>query len=215
MEATCYQASNLGIVKVAGMTCTASAENAGFIDTQKFVQKLIDKGHESVLEHIVYTFRVRGVTRALLQELARHRHISLSVESTRWALKKSWRRGQLRATLSDLCEQRLPFNKRNKAIGEKLSHALKVAEDLDITLHDLAKLDIPNDLLKYFVVEARMTDLFMTVNARELRHIFRLRSAPNALKEFNELVHLLFQCVPEDHKFMYIDVLSHIESEEE
>lgn len=44
--------------------------------------------HESVLEHIVFNFYITGISRACLQELARHRMASLSVESTRYTLKK-------------------------------------------------------------------------------------------------------------------------------
>ena len=40
-------------------------------------------GHMSVLEHINFTFHITGVSRALLAQLSRHRHISLSVRSQR------------------------------------------------------------------------------------------------------------------------------------
>lgn len=44
--------------------------------------------HASTLEHLVYNFYIEGVSRALLQELARHRMASLSVKSTRYTLKE-------------------------------------------------------------------------------------------------------------------------------
>ncbi|MDD2399945.1 MAG: FAD-dependent thymidylate synthase, partial [Sulfurovum sp.] len=44
--------------------------------------------HASTLEHLVYTFYIEGISRALLQELARHRMASLSVKSTRYTLKE-------------------------------------------------------------------------------------------------------------------------------
>jgi thymidylate synthase (FAD) len=44
--------------------------------------------HASTLEHLFYTFYVQGISRALLQELARHRIASLSVKSTRYTLKE-------------------------------------------------------------------------------------------------------------------------------
>ena len=44
--------------------------------------------HKSVLEQLVYTFDISGVSRALLQELARHRMQSLTVKSTRYTLKE-------------------------------------------------------------------------------------------------------------------------------
>lgn len=45
--------------------------------------------HASTLEHLSYNFYIEGVSRALLQELARHRHQNLSVESTRYTMSKS------------------------------------------------------------------------------------------------------------------------------
>lgn len=44
--------------------------------------------HASILEQLVYTFDIDGVSRALLQELARHRHQSLTVKSSRYTLAK-------------------------------------------------------------------------------------------------------------------------------
>ena len=46
----------------------------------------IKNKHSSTLEHISYTFDIDGISRACLQELARHRHASLSVKSTRYTL---------------------------------------------------------------------------------------------------------------------------------
>ena len=44
--------------------------------------------HASVLEHLSYTFDISDVSRALLQELARHRMASLTVKSTRYTLNE-------------------------------------------------------------------------------------------------------------------------------
>ena len=44
--------------------------------------------HKSVLEHLFYSFDIKGISRACLQELARHRMASLSVKSTRYTLKE-------------------------------------------------------------------------------------------------------------------------------
>ena len=44
--------------------------------------------HASTLEHINYSFDIDGISRACLQELARHRHASMSVKSTRYTLKE-------------------------------------------------------------------------------------------------------------------------------
>jgi len=45
--------------------------------------------HSSTLEHIVVTVYIKGISRAVLQELARHRMSSPSVKSSRYVLAKS------------------------------------------------------------------------------------------------------------------------------
>lgn len=56
----------------------ATAENSGYM------ANILNQGHYSVLEHASVTFLVRGVSRALLAELTRHRHLSFSVVSQRY-----------------------------------------------------------------------------------------------------------------------------------
>ena len=54
---------------------------------KQYVLKRIKDGHESVIEHIVLVVEVSNISRALLQQFARHRLLSFSVQSTRWSLK--------------------------------------------------------------------------------------------------------------------------------
>ena len=44
--------------------------------------------HSSILEHISFNFFIDGISRACLQEWSRHRHMSQSVESTRYTMAK-------------------------------------------------------------------------------------------------------------------------------
>ncbi len=77
-------------VAVAGLTCTDYLYKmiTYMRQPKPFINRLLKAGHESVIEHIVYTFRIEGITRGLLQQLARHRLLSLSVQSTRWSLNR-------------------------------------------------------------------------------------------------------------------------------
>ena len=52
------------------------------------IERVIRDGHTSTLETLNYCFDIDGLSRAALQELARHRHASLSVQSTRYTLSK-------------------------------------------------------------------------------------------------------------------------------
>ena len=47
----------------------------------------LESGHESVAEHAVFTFKIMGVSRALLAQITRHRIASFSVQSQRYVNK--------------------------------------------------------------------------------------------------------------------------------
>ena len=163
----------------AALTCHANTDKQ--VNNQEFLTKIIKAGHESILEHIYLTYYIKGLSRACLQELARHRHITLSVESTRHTLKKNF----------DTVLVTLPSAYKDYAF------------ELWCKLKDTP--DMPNDELKYFLPEFWPTNLILTSNVRELRHIFNLRTAPQALKEFRNLAHELFNVVPEQFKYLLQD----------
>ncbi len=53
-------------------------------NTEKFVNMLMDIGHESPIEHVSYTFAIEGVSRVLTHQLVRHRLASYSQQSQRY-----------------------------------------------------------------------------------------------------------------------------------
>ena len=173
--------SGLDIAEMAARTCTATTDKMSdtWMDCEAFLMRLVEQGHMSVFEHVNYTFSIKGVSRALLQELARHRHISLSVESTRWALKR---------IMASNPEMVLP-----KSIK-------RVYVDLQMEwIRTFLKEGIPNDEMKYLIPECLPTNLVLTLNLRELIHIYRLRTSMRALKEFHDLMIDIAQCLPTPH----------------
>jgi len=60
----------------ASKTCEGSAK--------KLLGAVVNKGHLSVLEFGYATFKVEGVSRALLAQITRHRHLSFNVRSQRY-----------------------------------------------------------------------------------------------------------------------------------
>ena len=63
----------------------------------------------------------------------------------------------------------------------------------------------PDDELKYLLPEFWPTNLILTSNIRELRHILTLRTNPAALNEFRVLAYSLFEAVPEEYKYLLED----------
>ncbi|MBD3799028.1 MAG: FAD-dependent thymidylate synthase, partial [Epsilonproteobacteria bacterium] len=91
MIVTLHHYTPLVICSDAIRTCWQSfdkSDNGGEVD-RALIDRVGNKfKHASTLEHIVYNFYIKGISRALLQELARHRMASLSVKSTRYTLKE-------------------------------------------------------------------------------------------------------------------------------
>ena len=70
----CYSASSIDTLR----------EKIAARDQQAFLQKLMDMGHLSPVEHSSFTFGVEGVSRVLLAQATRHRLASFSVQSQRY-----------------------------------------------------------------------------------------------------------------------------------
>src|SRR5574343_226080 len=182
MEVKLLNATPINIALEAGLICTDSEDKIDNYDSKEFISKLVSQGHESVIEHISYNFRVMGISRACLQELARHRHISLSVKSTRWALDKH-------------SKYYTPLE-----LEEPDAEDWKYALDGVLADAKTLKAAYGNDVAKYLLPECVVTDLILTLNLRELRHIYKLRTARNAMLEFQHLAKALVACLPDDEQ---------------
>lgn len=186
----------LDVALVAGLTCTGNEDKQASYTPEKFLKKLSEDGHESVLEHISYSFQIEGISRALLQELARHRHASLSVQSTRWALQKVIK-GE------EAIEPVLPVEHMTPMQITYAKAAFYTAlSDIKVFIGQGAS----NDVIKYYLPESFPTKLVWTVNARSLRNVFKLRTSKRALVEFQELCYHLYQQLPYQHLSLYTDV---------
>lgn len=64
--------------------CASVCYDSDITKEYRIAKSCHDSGHLSIYEHINFTFHIQGVSRSLLAQLSRHRHISLSVRSTRY-----------------------------------------------------------------------------------------------------------------------------------
>lgn len=151
--------------------------------------------HASTLEHLVYNFYIEGISRALLQELSRHRMASLSVKSTRYTLK------ELKNEESFTCKDVGRASKYLVLTGVEMvdEMSVKALENLRLVLVQ----GISNDKAKYCLPESYKTELTWTVNARSLQNFLTLRSDKSALWEIQNLSHALYDALPEEHKYLF------------
>jgi len=146
--------------------------------------------HASTLEHLVYSFDIDGISRACLQELARHRMASLSVKSTRYTLREL--RDSKDFLASDFCvSHNLP------AAGQQaLMNVL-------LEIKTLLKQGYGNDYVKHLLPEAYKTSLVWTINARSLQNFLSLRTSKSALWEIRELAYAIYDELPNTHKYLF------------
>jgi len=151
--------------------------------------------HSSTLEHLVYTFYIKGISRALLQELARHRIASLSVKSTRYTLKELKEIEPF--DLNDFKEaERFIVLTKNEDVNRASIMALN-------NLQALLKSGISNDIAKYALPESYKSELTWTINARSLQNFLELRSSKSALWEIRELAYSIYEALPNEHKYLF------------
>ncbi|AWK62641.1 FAD-dependent thymidylate synthase [Helicobacter cinaedi PAGU611] len=159
--------------------------------------------HASTLEHLTYNFYIKGISRACLQELARHRMASFSVKSSRYTLK------ELKDEPSFLPINEINTQRAEKFIvftsSERVNHAsIHALENLRQILSE----NISNDIAKFAMPESYRTELSFSINARSLQNFLSLRSSKSALWEIRALALAIFESLPEEHKFIFKDCIA-------
>lgn len=157
--------------------------------------------HSSILEHIAFNFFIDGISRACLQELARHRIASLSVKSTRYTLKEL-KSEEPFTEYTDINDQEYLPTGRERAekylvmtTDERVNRYSILALD---NLRDLVATGMSNDLSKYAIPEAYRTQLTWSINLRSLQNFLSLRTDKKALPEIQHLAHLIYAQLPTD-----------------
>lgn len=158
--------------------------------------------HASTIEHLSYSFDIAGISRSCLQELARHRIASYTVKSSRY-------------TLQELKDEK-EFDIRSYEDFNRASNYLVLTDYMDVDvlsmealekLRKIIVLGVPNDRAKYCMPEAYKTSLVMTINARSLQNFLELRSSKHALWEIQLLAKAIYIALPDDHKFLYDNII--------
>ena len=198
MITTLLQHTSLEVCASAIRTCWQSFDksDAGGEKDKELIDRVGNKfKHASTLEHLVYTFYIKGISRALLQELARHRMASLSVKSTRYTLKELKKEEPF--TYNDCDRAREYLVMTGNDIVDEMS--IKGLENLRVVLSK----GISNDKAKYCLPESYKTELTYTINARSLQNFITLRSDKSALWEIRDLAQALYNELPEDHRYLF------------
>lgn len=160
-----------------GRVCYKSEDKITEGSAEKFIGMILKSGHESVLEHEKLTVKFicdRGVT----HEIVRHRIASYSQESTRYCNYSK-----------DKFGNELTFIRPCFWADDSEEHAVwkQAMEEIEKTYVKLISLGAKPEEARSILPNSLKTEIVCTMNLREWRHFFRLRTAERAHPQIREI----------------------------
>jgi thymidylate synthase (FAD) len=166
----------LQVIESAARTCYKSEDLIDPESAERLAQKLLDRGHHAMLEHI--SASLRFVTdRGISHEIVRHRLASYAQESTRYCNYTKDKFGNEITVI----EPQFP----NGGCRDDWYACIKKAET---TYQRLIAQGVSPQFARSVLPTCLKTEIVVTANAREWRHILQLRLSPAAHPQMRELM---------------------------
>lgn len=164
-------------IELCGRVCYKSEDRITDGSAEKFVGMILKSGHESVLEHEKITVRFvcdRGVT----HEIVRHRIASYSQESTRYCNYSKDKFG------NEITFIRPCFWAED---DEKFAVWKETMQSIEDSYVKLISLGAKPEEARSILPNSVKTEIMVTMNLREWRHFFKLRTAERAHPQIREV----------------------------
>lgn len=173
------------IIEKAGRVAHQSFNKEAPDSYIKFIRMLIKLGHTSVLEHAVASFKISGVSRSLTHQLVRHRIASYTQKSQRYVDE---------STFEYVTPDKI---KENEAAFDIYNNFMNYCKE---TYKKLKEIGIPKEDARFVLPNATKTEIVLTANLREFRHMISLRGSKEAQWEirrmFIEILKILKEYAP-------------------
>lgn len=183
-------------LETIGRVCYKSEDKITADSAQRFVGILLKNGHESVIEHEKITVKItcdRGVS----HEIVRHRLASYSQESTRYC---NYNKEKFGGELTFIRPCFWSEDPQKLALWEqtmlRIENAYIQLSGMGAT-PDEARAVLPNCL---------KTEIVMTMNLREWRHFFALRTSPKAHPQMREITIPMLKAFQETVPVIFDDI---------
>jgi thymidylate synthase (FAD) len=164
-------------IERAGRTAYKSEDKITEDSASNFIKMIIQRGHLSVIEHYSITVRVicdRGVT----HEIVRHRIASYTQESTRYCNYSKGKYGNELTVIKPM------FWNEN---DEKYKIWKTTIESIESSYLRLIELGASPQEARSILPNSLKTEIVMTMNLREWRHFFKLRTSEGAHPQMREI----------------------------
>ncbi len=183
-------------IERAGRVCYKSEGRITNGSAVDFVNRIIKNGHESVLEHEKISVCVicdRGIS----HEIVRHRIASYSQESTRYCNYSSEKFGKEITVVSPA------FWKKDCKEYHEWENAMKYSEQ---AYFSLLKMGASPQEARGVLPNSLKTEIVMTMNLREWRHFFLLRTSKRAHPQMQEIANMMLRSFKERIPIVFDDI---------
>lgn len=171
------------VCEMACRTCTSveCPDISTAVNKTNALRNALDSGHESVAEHAVFTFQIEGISRACSHQLVRHRMASYSQQSQRYVIMNDNDYFVIPESIKENDSEYIQYISVMKYLFDEYERMIKSG--------------VPIEDARYILPNACCTNITVTMNARELRHFFKLRLCKRAQWEIRELAECMYECV--------------------
>lgn len=176
--------------------CYKSENQISSLDNEKFIEKLINSGHESVIEHEKVTV-LFIIDRGISHEIVRHRIASYSQESTRYC---NYSKGRFGSELTFI----EPFFLIDTKAYESWKEACLTSEKC---YFDILKLNCTPQEARAVLPNSLKTEIVVTYNLREWRHFFKLRTSSNAHPQMRQVTIPLLKVFQNNLPSVFNDIM--------
>jgi len=183
------------IVATAAKLCYSSSDISSLKEgltedkTRSFIEMLASIGHESVFEHVSFTFGIEGISRACSHQLVRHRIASYSQKSQRYVNENGFE-FITPPEIEELPEAKAEFDRLMEQITESYdkiadlltaNHTARLtAEGLDEKTAASKARKLANEDARFVLPNACETKIVVTMNVRSLFNFFEHRCCNRA-----------------------------------
>lgn len=184
-------------IEKIGRVCYKSEKNICEESAEKFIKSIINRGHESVIEHVSISVRIicdRGVT----HEIVRHRLASYSQESTRYCNYSSDKFGN-ELTFIDPCF----WEESSETYKIWIDSMSQIEKEYIQLIESGAKPQEARSILPNSI----KTEIVMTMNLREWRHFFKLRTSIAAHPQMREVAIMIFDEFKKNIPVIFDDII--------
>lgn len=183
-------------IEKIGRVCYKSEDRITEESAKRFVESLLKRGHESVIEHVSLSVRIvcdRGVT----HEIVRHRVASYSQESTRYCNYSNDKFGN-ELTFIKPCF----FEK-----GEQKYNIWEISmERAEKTYFNLLSVGCISEQARSVLPNSIKTEIVMTANLREWRHFLKLRTSNAAHPQMRQVANMILTMFKEKIPVIFDDI---------